>query len=224
MKLAVIIPTYDNLTMLKNLIEDVYSYTDEDFFVCVVEDGQKQETIDWLWQQAKERPNFLAIFHKENKGVAPSWNDALRYAIDNNCTHFAFINDDVRLCPAWWATCRNVFADSSIHLVSTTKPRPATYMLSGWFFILDKVAIDIVGYFDEQFAPFYQEDIDYIRRYNKSGLDYKMIDLPVRHEESTTIEKNIAVNRPDFYEAVTRQNREKMWVKHKTLSWPQPED
>lgn len=61
MNLAILIPTYDNLEGLKTLVEQIYKYT-QDFKLYVIEDGQKEETINWM----KTQP-FTSIFHEINK-------------------------------------------------------------------------------------------------------------------------------------------------------------
>ena len=123
-KLAVIIPTYDNLEMLKPLVTQL-----EGFNVYVIEDGQRKETTNWLKTQ-----RVKSILHTENMGVAVSWNDGLREALKDGCTHFAIINDDVVLPKNWWEDCRKEFENKKVHLVSLN--------FSGWFFIIDKECVD----------------------------------------------------------------------------------
>ena len=82
MELSVIIPTYNSLDTLKPLVKSLDN-------VYVVEDGQRKETVDWLKKRDK------VIYHKENKGVATSWNDGIRQAYKDGSTYFAVFNDDI---------------------------------------------------------------------------------------------------------------------------------
>lgn len=203
-RLAVVIPTYDSLDTLKVLIKNIINYTD-DYSFYVIEDGQKQETIDWL-----KREKINTIFHKENKGIAPSWNDGLRMAIKDNCTHFAILNDDIELPPNWWEECKKIF-DLDAHCVSI-KPK-SNCILVGWFFIIDKECIEKIGYFDEQFAPFCVEDDDYAYRIVNKRLKFGWVELNIFHHGSKTLKK-IKKERPEFYEKVRQENNLKIAKKY----------
>ena len=174
--IACIIPTYDSLPTLKKLVKNIFDYT-EDFRIYVIEDGQKKATLNWLKKQ-----DIYTIGHHENKGVAVSWNDGLRQAKADGCTHFAVMNDDIELPPDW-QKCLKEFKRA--HLVSIKTDLPNT-VIAGWFFVLDLEALDKVGYFDEQFSPFFWEDIDYGVRYQRSRLAYSIINLNIFHHGGIT--------------------------------------
>lgn len=188
-KLGIIIPTYDSLDTLQVLIKNIFDYTDGDYQIYVVEDGQKQETIDWLETQDK----IKKIYHKENKGVAPSWNDGIKVAEEDGCTHFAIFNDDIEIPENWWKDCRIKF-DGSVHLVTHVSDVKTRYIfislhISGWFFIIDKFCLEKIGYFDEQFAPFCSEDDDYFERYKQSGMKRAIVNIDIFHHGSKTLKK-----------------------------------
>ncbi len=204
--LAIIIPTYDSLDTLKVLLKNIEDYTKE-YRLYVIEDGQKQETIDWL----KEN-QVNTIFHAENKGVAPSWNDGLRQAIADGCDYFAIFNDDIEIPPNWWEDCQQEFKDD-IHAVCLIGgPVP----LTGWFFILDKYCIDKLGFFDEQFAPYYCEDDDYFTRMRFGGIRLMKLDLNVFHHGSTTLKKLKAIDM-EKYETITAESRKRLRKKYPYL-------
>lgn len=171
-ELAIIIPTYDNLEMLRPLIGQL-----KGFNVYVVEDGQKQETIDWLKTQ-----DVTCIFHEKNKGVSPSWNDGLKRAEKDGYSYFAIFNDDIVLPDNWFTECKTTFESNNAHFVSL-------YPMSGWFFILDKVCLEKIGYFDEQFAPFCVEDDDYFERIRLHNINHAYVNINVIHHGSATINK-----------------------------------
>lgn len=186
MRLGIIIPTYDSLDTLKILVKQIYKYTKGDFKVYIVEDGQNKKTIKWLWSEAKKHENLEVILHPVNRGVGPSWNSGLDKALDDYCTHFAILNDDIELCKDWWETCLKEFKDN-VHMVCLDQPCPIP--MTGWFFILDRHCIEEIGIFDEQFAPFTSEDADYWYRFQASGMKMVKVNLPVFHHGSHTINK-----------------------------------
>lgn len=96
-KLAVIIPTVDLLDMLKVLVKNVFDYTVGDYRVYVVENGQKEKTIEWLKTQ-----NVKSILNETNKGLSAAWNAGIREGLKDGCTHFALLSDDTELPPNWW--------------------------------------------------------------------------------------------------------------------------
>lgn len=206
MNLAIIIPTYDNLPMLKTLVKQIYKYTKK-FNLYIIEDGQKKETIKYLSKFNK------TIFHKKNEGVAKSWNEGLKAALKDKCTHFAIMNDDIELPPKWWEICQKEFPNA--HLVTLRSRRfPMAIMLAGWFFILDRTAIDKVGFFDEQFSPYFAEDTDYAIRYYESGLKYAVVDLKIIHHGGVTTYGKIKKNNSEKFRQIWNDNWMKLTKKY----------
>jgi GT2 family glycosyltransferase len=177
-KLGIIIPTYDSLNTLKALIRGIYCHTFGAYVIYVVEDGQKQETIDWLRTQ-----KVTLIENKKNCGVAKSWNKGIKRALKEGCTHFAILNDDIEVPANWWEKCEEKFKEANL---VTVKSDIQHTIISGWFFILDKKCIDKVGLFDEQFAPCFFEDVDYGIRFKNSRLKGAIVDIDVFHHGGMT--------------------------------------
>ena len=197
MKLAVIIPTFSNLEGANNLVKQVC----EKFYTILIDDSGEKKFFG----------SFLhLIHHKENKGIAPSWNDGIRAAIENDCTHFAIFNDDIELCEGWWEVCKAEF-DKGAHMVCLDQPSPIP--LTGWFFILDKECIDKVGMFDEQFVPFCAEDHDYWIRFQQSGLKMSKVSLDIKHESSATVGKLETA----YYRQVRQENWQRLRNKYPNM-------
>lgn len=201
---AVIIPTYSSLDTLKVLVQSLKNHS-----VYVIEDGQNEETARWLQTQ-----DVRAIYHLKNMGVAPSWNDGIKQAIQDGFTHFAVFNDDIEVPENWWDVCKKEF-DEGAHLVSLSAPCPQL-IIRGWFFVLDKTCIDTLGLFDEQFVPFLGEDTDYEIRFMRSKLKYALVDLDVKHKSSATLNK-IKEERPEYYELVRDENERRLFKKYPTM-------
>ncbi len=209
-KLGIIILTVDLLDMLKVVVKNIFDYTTGDYQVYVVENGQKEATIEWLKTQ-----NVKTILHDVNKGTTVSWNAGMREAVKDGCTHFALLSDDTELPPHWWDVCKKEFENGS-HLVSVDAGLP-NIIFSGWFFIIDKEALDKVGYLDEQFTPFYFEDLDYSQRFQRSGLKHSMADIKVIHHGSATILGIFKKDTPDYFWKVYRANKRKFKNKYPEL-------
>lgn len=207
MKLSVIIPTFNSLPTLKKLIASIYKHTKGQFQVYVIEDGQNDKTIKWLYGLKKP----LSVHcHIQNKGIATSWNDGLQLAMDDYCTHFAILNDDVELCKDWWKDCQQVFKDN-VHMVCLDQPSPIP--LTGWFFILDRECIENIGLFDEQFSPFCGEDHDYWLRFQQSGMKYAKVSLDIKHGGSTTVKKLDS----ELYKQVRNDNWQRLRKKYPNM-------
>ena len=212
-KLAVIIPTFDLLDILKDLIKNIVNYTTGNYQIYVVENGQKEATIEWL----KTQNNIKSILNDCNAGTSRSWNAGIKEALKDNCTHFALLSDDIQLSSGWWDACKKEF-ESGSHLVSVEAGLKNT-IFSGWFFIIDKEALDKVGYLDEQFWPFYFEDLDYSQRFAQSGLKYSMADTKVVHLGSLTNIGHFQKKHPDFFMKVYRSNKKKFRRKYPNLKF-----
>jgi GT2 family glycosyltransferase len=186
--LAIIIPTYDNLPMLKILVKQIFDFTNGDFKVYIIEDGQKKETVSWLKKQKK----ITKIYHKENTGIATSWNEGIRKGIEDGCSYFAIFNDDIELCPDWWIKCREPF--DRVDVVSIPpglqfQPTPRVLPIAGWFFILSKNCIEKVGFFDEKIGKFLYEDTDYAIRCGMKNIRCGTVDIPIKHYGSASLNK-----------------------------------
>ena len=137
MKLAIIIPTFDNLKSLKKLLNDI--------------------GFDHDW-----------------------WKD---------CP-----NDNIGFDHDWWKDCPN---DKDLIYLTNSSPIEFT----GWFFILNRKCLQIVGYFDEALTIF-GSDFDFWVRFKRSGLECSKIDLHIEHGGSETIKKMTM----DWYKKVWNEN------------------
>ena len=214
-KLAVIIPTFNLLDILKELIKSVVDYTNGDYQIYVIENGQKEETIKWL----KSQENIKAILNDDNGGTARSWNAGIDEGLKDGCTHFALLSDDITISDGWWDACLKEF-DSGSHVVSAyDKNQHPHVVFLGWFFLIDKEALDKIGYVDEQFYPFLFEDLDYSQRLVESGLKYSKADTKVVHLGSLTIGGQFNKKSPRNYHRIYRDNKQRFREKYPYLKF-----
>lgn len=110
-----------------------------------------------------------------NMGVGPAWNEALRRFPDS---FVIFANDDIAIAP-----------DSIERLVEGAYDGSKMVATSGHsfsLFLMRPELVDLVGYFDEGFAPAYYEDTDYLRRMKLAGVERKIVDTGSSHSEQST--------------------------------------
>lgn len=127
----------------------------------------------------------------QNSGLARSWNIGLKTAQRCNADVMMIANDDIEA----------TYADVQL-IAMHAYHYPDYYMVSGlgddlttgehkdMLFALcaiNPIAIDTIGYFDEQFAPIYFEDLDYYRRADLARLERGTLrGTSIRHVGSGT--------------------------------------
>ena len=110
-----------------------------------------------------------------NRGLAKSWNEGLIDGYRDGMDVMLIANDDA--LPEHGDATR--IARAALH-------NPGDYMVSGWGFdaqrnqsgdmlfslaAINPIALETIGYFDENFFPIYYEDVDYYRRASLAGLE-----------------------------------------------------
>lgn len=180
----------EHFPMIKRTINSVLKYSKGYEFI-IVDDGSP------FWEDYLDdnAPDVL-IQHKENLGIAPSWNDGMAMARGE---FIAVINDDIEVCEGWLEGMKECFEKDVLCGVSAPAvehmPRKEGTMDDKiWFpgscFMLSKNTIKIIGYFDEQFVPFNCEDVDYWTRLTKNGLKMmRNYDIFVKHAEGDVLHK-----------------------------------
>lgn len=112
-----------------------------------------------------------------NFGVAGSWNLGIK------STPFApwwlIANFDVTW-PAGSLERIAAASDSLSLLLTGCQPAWSAFTLG------DRI-VDTVGLFDEALHPAYFEDNDYLRRCERAGVHIERTDIPVRHDNSSTL-------------------------------------
>lgn len=138
------------------------------------------------------------IRRKSAGGCAVGWNHGLRLAKGDLVV---VISDDVVVKEGWLEAMKKALDKFPNALVSAPAVQHMPRINDGgdgiaevrrWFpgscFMLRKECLDIVGYFDEQFAPFNYEDVDYWTRVAKSGHTVcRNYNVEVEHGEGQVI-------------------------------------
>jgi GT2 family glycosyltransferase len=142
------------------------------------------------------QPEVRYYPHGDNRGVSRSWNDGILNAYAEGADVVIVANDDVLPaegdldCVAGKAVrCRDRY------IVSCAGPheRLGRFLPShGYsFFAVNRIAVETIGCFDENFFPAYCEDQDYGRRAALAGLsEENCADTAVLHGGSSAIFAN----------------------------------
>ena len=144
-------------------------------------------------------PNVYYYNYQTNRGLATSWNDGIWEARRSNADAILIVNDDVSLT-----------SDDLLKLAHgcTEHPEAGIIVAEGYnirmkerqilqfaIFGLNPVALDTIGYFDENFVPIYFEDTDYSRRAALAGVKFHNIgETGIVHKGSETVGSVPALN------------------------------
>ena len=99
--------------------------------------------------------NVFPIFFGQMQGCASLWNTGIKHS---NCEANFILNDDI-------SVNRNTIAEEMQIAVNLLKTESLITINKSWsHFLISNKCLDEIGYFDERFLGFGDEDIDYIRR------------------------------------------------------------
>lgn len=111
-----------------------------------------------------------------NLGVGASWN--LVFKLTPRAPWWVIVNDDIAFGPGDLAKLLPVMDDGAAKIA----------MLLGFAaFAINQAALDVLGFFDENFHPGYCEDNDMTWRAGLAGVPMVNIDAHLEHEGSATI-------------------------------------
>jgi len=170
-KYTVIISTYCNKTeQFDNLlatVKSVWENSPKDIQLIVVNDGSKLP----IGHQNAD----ILVRHVKNKGIPYAWNSGLRLARGE---YIAIINDDITVEKGWLDKLRVALEDDPDNWVAAPGVKGQEngvgivqdhQWFPGYCFMMPANIRELVGYFDEQFAPFDFEDTDYWTRVLSAG-------------------------------------------------------
>lgn len=124
----------------------------------------------------RDVPGAWIVRLPSNLGVAASWNLAMK--VTPRAPWWAIVNDDLVFAPGDLARLAAAMAD----------PAPRIATLRGFSaFGINRAALVVLGYFDENFIPAYCEDADMEYRAKLLGVPITGVPSGLRHETSSTI-------------------------------------
>jgi GT2 family glycosyltransferase len=167
-----IVPVLNRYDLLQRMLDSVDVKVGH---LLVIDNGASQQTALTL----DLGDNFKKVTHlpmPANLGVSGSWNLGIKsfpYA-----QRWFIVSNDV------------VFEPGALEKLSQARRDEIT--LTGdaphWqAFALGDEAVNDIGLFDESLFPAYFEDNDYSRRAEFVGVNIRLLDLKIRHDNSSTI-------------------------------------
>jgi len=163
----------------------------------VFQHSHNQDVIGKCLALSLTVPNFNFYDYRENRGLATSWNDGL--ILSREADAMIIMNDDVIMDrndllilasaavehrEAGLIICRGLNGPNRDHID-----------LDHVIFAVNPIAVEKVGYFDENYWPIYGEDVDYSRRCRLLGVPYYNAgETGIIHLGSTTIKTVPALN------------------------------
>lgn len=178
------------------------------------------------------RTNFKIYMHRVNRGLSRSWNEGLHQAYEDGVEHALLVNDDLHFVGDGfsqfldYARSQTDYGLAFLHGLETGASHHSGQIIAQGFAccIVTPIALDKVGWFDENIAPAYYEDLDYFRRCHLSGVKIvTAADVLVEHERSKTTRENPEIAAQAG--AVMQRNRDyytKKWGPPRTENYKIP--
>lgn len=157
------------------------------------------EDVRKACEELAARPRVTYYDYAQNRGLSRSWNEGMFNAWQAGADVVMIANDDAVM---GYGDVRRI--------AEKTLAEPELYTVGGAGFDLremrhmpdmrlsmasiSRIAIETIGYFDENFYPIYFEDADYYRRAELAGLKCGIADgCSIIHAGSKTIHSNEAL-------------------------------
>jgi GT2 family glycosyltransferase len=160
--------------------------------------GPEPRFADRIWSLSAV-PNFSVHMHGHNRGLARSWNEGIHEAYADGCELVLLLNDDLHFINngfrsfVEYARANDEYALAFLHGLETGGSHLAGKTIDQGFgcCVITRLALERIGYLDENFRPAYFEDVDYGRRCYISGARIiSTSEVLVEHERGKTSRDN----------------------------------
>lgn len=257
-QICVVVPVRNNLHLTKKFFDSFRStnyFDKEKVNLLFIDDGSSDDTPTWLDDISKNFGWVEVLTHEKSKGVCSSWNEGSKWAESKDADYIAILNNDIEFCSngclralkevldkdqnVMWTspeTCYDrkikVGKKAVCHFEQLLYSSSNTSYIVGCCFMIPRKALDIVGFFDEQFQIRYYEDLDYINRILQAGKKVRMaLGSLIFHDRGSTSTKvsggetnfdlyqkkwkgspyNILEQQPKRVKSIKHFNFEKIW-------------
>lgn len=224
--ICVVVPVRNNLYLSEVFLS---SFKRTTFFapdtikLLFINDGSTDGTSEWL--KSVEADWISVLDHKESLGVCSSWNDGIRWSIEQGADYIAILNNDIEFYSngvinsmkdvldknpgVYWTSPETCYdpkyktgKKGRHHFEQLLYSGSKVSYIVGCCFMLPRRCVEEIGLFDEQFAIRYYEDLDYINRIlaNKKGLKMSAGSLILHKRGSTSLHVQGGETNVDLYE------------------------
>ncbi len=187
---TVCVPVWDTVQQTRHTVNIVNAILGRpgDFRLVVVDNASPNAaTRRFLHKQAKRDRRLVPIYNPYNRGVGPGYNQALALGYRQGSRYFVCLNNDVVIEGDDWL-------DRLVHPLREN-PRqlvgPCLVLhhwdeilhayMEGWCIACARIFLDDVGYFDEELAPAWAEDVDLAWRAQRHDFKLYETSVPLRH-------------------------------------------
>ena len=193
--------------LVVKLVKQIRSFTDETITINGEKDGEFDDQYRRnMLELCSSFPSVFPTFFIETRGLSKMWNTVL---IMSNTEHVLMLNDDIEINgPEIFNVVTNNINSESFTGLSKINS-------SFSHFIVSKLIMDKIGYFDERLLGFGEEDGDITYRLLKHNININNIYSPnvvnivsnIRHEHvKSGIGKYSHFNRDFIYNRKYRSN------------------
>lgn len=212
---SIIIPTFNELGLLRECVQAIETYTDKPYEIIVVDNGSTDGTIDYC----AKKPVVLVSL-PDNRGFPEACNFGMKAA---SGSELLLLNNDVVVSYRWLDNLLDcLYSDDRVGIVGPRTnyasgmqqmelhyghvsefqimardlnvPDPGKRLevkrLVGLCFLFKRELMDRIGLLDERFSPGHYEDDDYCYRARLAG--YRLLiagDAVVHHHGSLSFRK-----------------------------------
>lgn len=167
--MKLIVPVLNRYDLLQRMVSSIDYPVEE---LLIIDNGD--QLVNLSLPDCVESLRILRM--PTNQGVAGSWNLGIKlYPFE----------------PVWFfSSADTVYHLGALEKLSQAKPEEIT--LAGSFpywqtFAIGEEAVRKIGLFDENLYPIYFEDNDYTKRAGAAEIPISYIDIPLHHDNSSTI-------------------------------------
>lgn len=167
------VPVLNRYDLLERMLESIDHPVRH---LLIVDNGGGLESVDTPGMV--DKVSLMSM--PANFGVAASWNLGVKAFRNNNV--FFFASNDIVFEPG----ALKALAGAKRHAVTLSHLYPHFHTFA--------VGVDVVrrvGLFDESFFPAYAEDVDYLWRCERAGVEVVKKFVSVKHDNSSTINSDI---------------------------------
>ena len=200
MKDLMIIPTYNGIEMLEDLIFS----TNADTYLIFTH-SNNQDTLDII-ESIKADPAYknkiIVKDYRKNRGLAKSWNEGINWGIKNEYNVIIVSNDDILFYTKddYYRFVKEIYEIQKSN-IGVLKLRGHNNKLKRFvsdhgfaIFGVNINAFQKVGGFDENYIPAYFEDLDYANKLKKHNYVEEVSSIQVDHYGSHTLHSDKLLN------------------------------
>jgi GT2 family glycosyltransferase len=231
-KCIVVVPVWNQWLMTETFAASwEKSGTGAEAGLVFVDNGSTDETAKRLRPLAKGL-NAHVLRNEKNLGVAPAWNQGVRWALAQGADWIGILNNDLVLSPGWlsalisraetrdWSYASPATREGDLEydiekyaagFVRRCRDWDDESLWFGWCFIVRREVFGKVGFFDEGYRYGVGEDEDFIRRLKAAGFTAGVTGCSFVHHFSMQSQKALKAQIGNGYEKENLERLRSRW-------------